>query len=82
MGKFEDQAEVVVRMLAELEVVRMILTKAGVVSEADYDKAVDDVEAKLLEAQAQIDSAFDCFDDEGDLDEEPLVVDSGKIHEA
>ena len=78
MGKLEDQAEVILRILAELEVVRMILTKAGVISEADYDKAVDEVEGSLGEVQTQLDSAFDCFDDDGD----DIQIGDGKIHEA
>lgn len=78
MGKFEGQSGVIVRILAELEVIRMILTKSGVVSEADYDKAVDEVEGSLSEVQTQLESAFDCFDD----DDDDVQIDDGKIHEA
>lgn len=76
----DEQEQAFIRVLAELEVLRMILVKAGIVKEEDYDKAVDEVEDRLLEIRAAAQDAFDCFDDDPDDSEEIFV--EGKNNQA
>lgn len=76
MIKIDDPAsEALVRILAELEVVRAALVKAGVIDEESYDAAVDETERQLLElAEAEEETYGD--------DEDAPVLTTGEVHEA
>lgn len=76
MIKIDDPAsEALVRILAELEVVRAALVRAGMVDEEGYDAAVDETERQLLElAEAEEETYGD--------DEDAPALTTGEVHEA
>jgi DNA-binding transcriptional regulator PaaX len=72
----DPTSEALIRILAELEVVRTALVKAGAIDEESYDAAVDETERQLLELAEAEEEIY------GDSDADMPALTTGEVHEA